>query len=284
MLTVSAESSEWQAYDWLVPTDQDARDLVNFLEDMARFLWKEWPMEMELAHVDDNGSFVFRGTCPHCGALATFPTVSQPYVEKDDRGNPWRLTAPARCIGCRKCILAIIKLPYGVVREWVYEAHYPLGSPNDDVAEEIPNGIREDFQEAIRCLWVNAYNATAEMCRRALESACLKLGAPKHKVLQIMIDHLAEKGEITPYLQGAAHKIRLGGDRGAHPPEDIHDDKVVTDKDDDEGPVESLREEHAKFIVEYTREFFHHIFVGPARLDSYDFSKKGTANREIKRI
>jgi hypothetical protein len=161
---------------------------------------------------------------------------------------------------------------------WVYGVHYPLGKPDDKVSPQIPDGIREDYQEAIRCLWVNAYNATAEMCRRALESACLKLGAPKDKVLQKMIDHLAEHQKITPYLQQAAHKIRLGGDRGAHPPEDIHEKEETPKKgDDDEGPVERLGPEHAEFILKYTGEFFHHIFVGPALLDSHDFSKKKAA-------
>ena len=43
-----------------------------------------------------------------------------------------------------------------------YEAHYPLGRPNDDVAEEIPTHIQPDFKEALRCLFVDAYNAIAE--------------------------------------------------------------------------------------------------------------------------
>jgi len=234
-------------------------------------------MDMELSSIPLEGDrFTLRGICPHCGATAAFPTVTNTFEGKTSNYEI-RLVAAARCIACNEFILAIIKNERqlgGDYRGWVYGAHYPLGKPSDNVAEEIPGGIREDFQEAIRCLWVNAYNATAEMCRRALENACLKLGAPKDKVLQKMIDHLAANQTITPYLQGAAHKIRLGGNRGAHPPEDAHDKEKAATEDDDEGPVERLGEKHAKFIVEYTREFFHHVFVGPARLDSYDFSKK----------
>jgi len=55
------------------------------------------------------------------------------------------------------------------------------------------------------------------MCRRALEASCLDLGAPKDNVLEKMIDSLEANRKITPYLKEAAHKVRLGGNRGAHP-------------------------------------------------------------------
>jgi hypothetical protein len=54
------------------------------------------------------------------------------------------------------------------------------------------------FSEALRCQSVKAYNATLEMCRRALDSSCLQLGAdPKLGTLQKMIDWLYSQGKIT---------------------------------------------------------------------------------------
>ena len=156
-----------------------------------------------------------------------------------------------------------------------YVEHYPLGKPNDSVACEIPEHIQPDFKEALRCLWVEAYNATAEMCRRALEASCIDLGAPKKKVLELMIDWLAEQRIITPFLQRVAHKIRLGGNRGAHP-EDIPSvttEAAAVEVDVEGGPVTVITEEHAKAIVDFTREFFHHVYVVPKQLDKYDFSK-----------
>ena len=155
---------------------------------------------------------------------------------------------------------------------FAYWAHYPLGQPDDSVAEEIPTNIQPDFKEALRCLWVNAYNATAEMCRRAIESSCLDLGAPKKAVLEDMIDWLADQRKITPFLQEVAHKIRLGGNRGAHPTASAPDSQPATPPLAN-APIANIEKEHAEAIVKFTREFFHHVYVVPKQLDKYDFSK-----------
>jgi hypothetical protein len=146
-----------------------------------------------------------------------------------------------------------------------YKLHYPLGTPDDTVADEIPRHIASDFSEALRCRWVNAYNATAEMCRRALEASCIELGAPaRAKLLINKIDWLEEQRKITPFLKDVAHKIRLGGNRGAHPSED---EPPITD-------------EQADAIIKFAREFFHHIYVVPSELDKYDFSKPAPPPRD----
>jgi hypothetical protein len=112
-----------------------------------------------------------------------------------------------RCQGCFEYILGIVLWhPYNGVQ---YETHYPLGKPDDDVAKEIPEHIQPDFQEALRCLFVDAYNATAEMCRRAIEASCLDLGAPKKDVLEDMIDWLADKRRTRFDLAGIGAHTRL---------------------------------------------------------------------------
>ncbi len=174
-----------------------------------------------------------------------------------------------RCQGCFEYILGIV-LWNQYIGKFEYETHYPLGKPNDAVAKEIPEHIQPDFREALRCLFVDAYNATAEMCRRAIEASCLDLGAPKKSVLQDMIDWLADQRIITPLLQQAAHKVRLGGNRGAHPPQDGASPAAPKPKD---APIETIEEDHALAIVEFTRHFFEHVYVIPKQLDKYDFSK-----------
>jgi len=184
-----------------------------------------------------------------------------------------------QCQACMKYILAIV-LYQLYAGHFNYEAHYPLGKPNDAVAEEIPPHIQSDFKEALRCLFVNAYNATAEMCRRAVEASCIDLKAPKTiKVLEDKIDWLEQQRIITPFLRDVAHKIRLGGNRGAHPSEDgpiapKSPDPATPDTETD--PVTVIEEKHALAIVKFTREFFHHVYVVPKELDQYDFSKPKT--------
>ena len=147
-----------------------------------------------------------------------------------------------------------------------------MGAPDQKVDDEVPQHIKEDFQEALRCIFVEAYNATAEMCRRALEAACLDLGAPEDKVLEKMIDWLEANRKITPYLKDAAHKVRLGGNRGAHPtPQTLAIAAAAAPEVN--APVEKIEKEHAEAIIAFTREFFHHVYVGPKLLGKYDFSK-----------
>jgi hypothetical protein len=223
-------------------------------------------------------TFTLRGKCPHGPHESAFLTVGG--VHADSSGH-W--VAAMQCQGCTKYILALMThAAVHNVPRLSYNEHYPLGKPNDDVAAEIPEHIKPDFREALRCLWVNAYNATAEMCRRALEASCIERGAPPRAVLEDMIDELESKRIITPFLRDVAHKIRLGGNRGAHPggpptvPVAVADPATAASLGIPKSPS-VITEEHAKAIVKFTTEFFHHIYVVPKELDKYDFSRpKGT--------
>jgi hypothetical protein len=110
--------------------------------------------------------------------------VTVPFEEKSGQfayTHGDKRMAALRCIACRQYILEIIRYNYGERTQsfwWSCLAHFPLGKPNDAVAEEIPEHIRLDFQEALRCQWVRAYNATVEMCRRAIENSCLDKKVP----------------------------------------------------------------------------------------------------------
>jgi hypothetical protein len=79
----------------------------------------------------------------------------------------------------------------------------------------------------------------------------MEQGANKNKRLVTQIDELADKGIITRSLQNFAHEIRLEGNDGAHPDPDGL--AQVTPKDADD-------------IIEFTREYLHHVYVMPARL------------------
>jgi len=214
---------------------------------------------MELSRFQSNGvrGFILRGECPHCGMQAAFPTACEPTQPTQGSLDDARMAAVCQCIACSEYILAILKtesLSSGRW-QWKYEIHYPLGNPNDDVAEEIPDDIKPDFQEALRCRSVNAYNATIEMCRRALEASCLQLGAKQDAVLNDMIEWVFKQGKITAPLRDMAHKIKLGGNRAAHP-----SDRTLTQKD-------------ADAVIEFTTDYFHHVYVMPARMAQFNFDK-----------
>jgi hypothetical protein len=257
------------------------QDLVLLLQETAVYLWKDWPKDMEAVSLGDGG-FSLRGVCPHTPACGNSVFVTKSHIGSPNAemsGNVWfnRTIAIMQCQGCQKYILAIVRFPQNsqVGREYVL--HYPMGVPDDSVAPEIPTHIGEDFSEAIRCLSVNAYNAAAEMCRRSLEASCIHLGIPKGmRDLEDMIDSLEAQRKITPHMKEVAHKIRLGGNRGAHPPEaDVLEAMAAAAANGMEvpGPVIIIEEDHAKAIVEFTRQFFHHVYVVPQQLGKYDFTK-----------
>jgi hypothetical protein len=248
---------------------------------------------MEAVGLDSNGNFSFRGICPYpaCNRASIFLKInaSSAGIRNERPGQAIsRIVAILQCQGCQKYILGLVEHTQGYVA-YQYLEHYPIGSPDETVAEDVPDHIKDDFKEALRCLWVNAYNATAEMCRRAMEASCLDLGAPHDKVLEKMIDWLEAQRKITPYLKDAAHKVRLGGNRGAHPPATpvTHTTTPATSAIPPTvpmptiatvpaSPIEKIEKEHAEAIVEFTREFFHHVYVGPKLVGKYDFSKPKT--------
>ena len=119
-------------------------------------------------------SFSMGGICPHCAKASVFVQVTNVKTDQESPGSSRVLMCCAlQCQGCRKYILGLVtrEIIAGNQGKMTYQAHYPLGKPDDNVAGGIPSIISADFQEALRCRWVNAYNATVEMCRRAIQSA-----------------------------------------------------------------------------------------------------------------
>lgn len=206
------------------------------------------PMEI-VNYPQGYGQIGASGECPHCGVRSLFQPVMGGYTEVG--GGIRRMCNPAQCQACKGFVLVLgthsshqNNIPYA------FEALYPLGKPNDSVDETVPKHVAADFAEALRCCWVNAYKATVTMCRRAIQSSVLDLGASDKKLVE-QIDELASKGKLTNSLRDYAHEVRLTGNDGAHPDKDELKDVSETDAGD---------------IIAFTRHFFDHVYVTPARL------------------
>ncbi len=227
-------------------------------------LWKDWPTPMDVTTIESNGntiSFSLTGICPHCArqtVLVIFPAT----VYKEDVHDKFTkclgqdIAAITRCPGCRKFVLAVVWRDTGAhtgqpsTQKFSYKAHYPIGLPDDSIEDGIPREIGEDFKEALRCRFVNAFKAVTCMCGRALEASCAEQRATG-RTLQDKIDSLAEKGVITNSLKNMAHRIRITRNRGAHIPEDQEEELQTPGK------------EEADALIEFTREYFHHVYTMP---------------------
>src|SRR4051794_14885988 len=117
-------------------------DLVEFLAKDISPLWRNWTMSMtanRLGSQNDN-KFSLSGDCPHCDGKSVFMMVTGAYLV-DDRGGSVHMVmgrflwAVLQCQGCLKVILGCGRENLTATDHPIdYVKHYPLGSPNDDVA------------------------------------------------------------------------------------------------------------------------------------------------------
>jgi hypothetical protein len=151
----------------------------------------------------------------------------------------------------------------------------PVGTPIDYhpryVADEhfpdVPPAIAADASEAFRCYEVEAWRASAAMARRALQAAAYEKGAPDGRLID-QIDWLADNGHITEQMKDVAHRIRLGGNLGAHPD---RDGLAIIGRDDVEA------------ILAFLRDFFRYVYEIPASLDaSRAAAKHPHRNRHVR--
>jgi hypothetical protein len=241
-----------------------ATSLIEIICSSLEILWNGWPKKMEAVTLPNpKEEFALRGTCPHCTRDAVFSKVTSSHVEDlPGDSNSKRCCAAMQCAGCQGYILGIVRRGPAIQTAprvqnqpvkypFTYEAHYPLGRPDDSVASEIPSDVAQGFQEALRCQWVKALGATVLMCRRSVQVSCDLENALGNDLFK-QIDDLASKQRITETLKNMAHRIRLLGKKGAHG--DYSDiDATITDKD-------------ANDALTFMRHYLDHVYVLPARL------------------
>jgi hypothetical protein len=192
------------------------------------------------------------GICPHCGAQSYFhPGATCMDVTKP---GSQRGVSAAKCQSCKEFVLVVGVRGMGSPNApFQLEKFYPLGRPNDAVVSEVQqasNEVAADFSEALRCHWIKSYRASVVMCRRAIQSSAIGFKAKGGRLID-QIDDLFKSGKITEALKDFAHEVRLTGNDGAHP-----------DKDG----LADVKEEDSAAIIEFTREYLHHVYVMPAKL------------------
>ena len=174
-----------------------------------------------------------RAQCPRCGKWKTH-TASLANYQGD--------------LVCEDC-----GCTYNVRFQWGFllkSAEIRAPSDVDLPSPPVPQGIHSDLLEAGVCLSARSAKAVVILCRRALEGAALKLSA-KGKTLFHKIEDLYKRELIPRPLYDAATEIRVFGNYGAHPTNDL-----LADIDLD----------LAKEVLYFTREVLDDLFVKPGRL------------------
>lgn len=189
--------------------------------------------------------------CPYCHTKAQFNFASnkEPVVTHSARVNPVdeKSSMQRNDIAMYKCCVCggpLFIRAYGTQTSQLEV--YPVNIPT--ASTDIPEKIRNIYLEALRCFSVHAWNATATMCRRAVQECILEKGGTG-KMLYNQIDDLATKRVITEDIKEWAHELRILGRDAAHA-------DVPTD----------VGEKEAKFAVEFTEELLNYVYVLKARL------------------
>ena len=148
--------------------------------------------------------------CPHCGHFGTFLTVA-PNDVANVQGNQI-----SHFLGVRKCPNEKCKGHLFFISD--AKRNILLTSPSETIPfdkENIPNGVLEAFEEAIKCHANSCFIASAILIRKTLEEICQDRGA-KGKNLNLRLNDLGDKILIPKELLEGMNDLRLLGNDAAH--------------------------------------------------------------------
>jgi len=137
-------------------------------------------------------------------------------------------------------------------REWI--PVYPF--PHKSVAEEIPEPIKSEFEEANLCFAVGAYIACLLMCRTVVIALQRQQNVSNLK-------ELMGKGTISKTLYEKADEVRLWGNIVGH--EDIMPDSVIR--------------EDSEQLLTYLESVLNAVYVEPARFEALKLKRKQVEKR-----
>jgi len=188
--------------------------------------------------------------CPLCGdATSPTPVVFEAKVKTGDimgwhihDGTAVAITTPEagpriygimKCQSCEQLFVARVES-----NGWV--AVYPIAAK--DVAPEIPEPMKGEFEEAHLCFAVGAYRGCVSMCETALEALWREQKASG------LLD-LKEKGIISLQLYEQGNEVRLWGNVAKH--------ELVPDV---------VEKEDAEQLLTYLEAILNAVYVEPERL------------------
>jgi hypothetical protein len=129
-------------------------------------------------------------------------------------------------------------------------ANYPSNdtTPSEKYVQFVPKPVIEDYTEGLVCLSSGADKAAVSMFRRAIQNAMIDLGADDKLDL---IDQIKNVGTLTKDIKDWAHNIRIFGNWGAHPQDDmLHD----------------ITPELATEVKDFVDEFMNYVYVMPGKV------------------
>jgi Domain of unknown function (DUF4145) len=169
------------------------------------------------------------GVCPHCNLGTRFSLAVRPN-HRTSQDKAREIIAGYLCDSCLRAIGVLWQVQSadlsgnvaGSMPEMILRVREPF-----DFAH-VPDSVKKEICEGLDCLSVNAYNAFAAMCRRAVQSICTSLGAEGSTKVQAQITEMAELIELDAEGKKVALEIMIAGHDGSHPHlPDVNSDRAA---------------------------------------------------------
>jgi len=192
--------------------------------------------------------------CPHCRVKSHLTPITHSW---NGEKKVWIIQ---KCDNCKRLVLTIFQYA-GSVSVYPGRGNIPTLNPQpEDVFPyfrpipdtSIPSEVAEDYSEAVLCFSAGAFNASVVMCRRAIETTAILLGANPEDKLVDKIKHLASKG-LEQSLVNLATEIRLLGNvPAAHP--------------DEQNILRKVKREECKDVLDFLEAFLESLYIRPAKI------------------
>ena len=142
-------------------------------------------------------------TCGHCNSKVAGAVVATVHLK--DQPILWLL--------CTNCANGSVRADNGNI--------FP-GVPFGPKIEGLPDVVLDAYEEARRCLSINAFTSCELICRKILMHVAVDKGASEGDTFANYLSYLETKGFVTPPMKTWVDLIRQHGNKAAHliePPE-----------------------------------------------------------------
>lgn len=194
--------------------------------------------------------------CPHC-KIEIHSAFTQSWIEngnaigyEDRASTSWNVQSMV-CPSCNQAILHLNKIKSNQHRP-ITSLIYPKSHARLSAPKEVPDDLREDFNEAIAVL-EDSPKASAALSRRCLQSLLRAQGYQQHDLVKAIEAVLASKS-LPSSLASNVDAVRNIGNFAAHPIKDTNSGEIV--------PVEPHEAEWNLDVLEGLFDFY---YVQPAK-------------------
>ena len=139
--------------------------------------------------------------CGHCDTKVSGAVVAY-YVWGDTARNQYVV----QWVQCPECALG---------STLINGTSFP-GSSFGPVLEGLPAEVAEAYEEARRCMMVDAHTAAELICRKVLMHVAVEKGAKEGESFADYLSHLEQQGYVTPPMKKWVDAIRKNGNESTH--------------------------------------------------------------------